>query len=62
MGRVLRTSHTSIIFSATPIAFFKNGTGMTSAADCNSARACFPVAVIYSDVVGTTDEEFPADF
>ena len=30
------------------------GTGMKAAADCNNIKACFPVAVIYSVVDGTT--------
>src|SRR5271168_2249700 len=47
------TLHTSKIFSATPIASYSNGTGITAAADCNSVRSCFPLAVIYSVFVGS---------
>ena len=54
LGGMVHTSHSSIIFSATPIASFINGTGMRDAADCNNVRVCFPVAVIYFSVVGMT--------
>ena len=43
-----------MIFNATPIVSFMNGTGMRVAADCNNIKACFPVAVIYFAVVGMT--------
>ena len=52
LGEILQTSHKSITFSATPMASLINGTGMRVAADCNSVKACFPVAEIYLAVVG----------
>ena len=58
---IAQTSHTSMIFSATPIASFINGTGMRDAADCNNVKACFPLAVIYFDVVGMTSRALPDD-
>ena len=51
----------SIIFSATPIASFINGTGMRDAADCNNVKACFPVAVIYFAVEGMTSRALSDD-
>ena len=62
LGGILRTSHTSIIFIATPIASRINGTGMRVAADCNNVKACFPVAVIYFVVVGMTSLGFSDNF
>ena len=62
LGGILRTSHASIIFSATPIASCINGTGMRVAADCNNAKACFPVAVTYFVFVGTTFWGFSDNF
>ena len=35
---------------------------MRAAADCNKVKACFPVAVIYFIVVGTTSSGVPDDF
>ena len=54
LNGIVQTSHSSIIFSATPIASLINGTGMRDAADCNNVKACFPVAVVYFAVVGMT--------
>ena len=58
LGGILQTSncssHTSIIFKATPTASRINGTGMKAAPDCNTFKACFPVAMIYCAVEGTT--------
>ena len=61
LGGMVHTSHSSIIFSATPIASFISGTGMRDAADCNNIKACFPVAVIYFAVVGMTSWGFSDD-
>ena len=61
LGRILQTSHSSTIFTATPIASLINGTGMRVAADCKNVKACFPVAVIYFAVVGTTSRGFSDD-
>ena len=58
---IAQTSHTSIIFIATPIDSFINGTGMRDAADCNNVKACFPVAVIYFAVVGMTSRGLSDD-
>ena len=55
---IVQTSHTSIIFSVTPIASFISGTGMRDAADCNNVKACFPVAVIYFAVEGMISRGF----
>ena len=57
-----RSSHTSMIFSATPTASRNNGTGIKDAADCSTTKACFPVAMIYCAVVGTTSRGFSVDF
>ena len=62
LSGILRTSHSSIIFSATPIASCIIGTGMRAAADCNKVKACFPVAVIYFIVVGTTSSGVSDEF
>ena len=35
---------------------------MRAAADCNNIKACFPVAVIYSVVDGTTSRGFSDNF
>jgi hypothetical protein len=51
-----------MIFSATPIASFINGTGMRDAADCNNVKACFPVAVIYCVVEGMTSRAVSDNF
>ena len=61
-ANIRRTSHTSIILTATPIASCSIGTGMTAAADCNSVKTCFPLAVRYFVIVGTTSREFSDDF
>ena len=61
MGGIIQTSHrsshTSIILRATPTASRINGTGMKAAADCNTFKACFPVAIIYCAVEGMTSRE-----
>jgi len=44
------------------MAFCSNGTGMILAADCNTVRTSFPVAVIYSLVVGAAVWEFSDNF
>ena len=62
LGGISRTSHTSIIFIATPIASFIIGTGMRAAADSNNIKACFPVAVMYFVVVGMSSWGFSDDF
>ena len=56
-----RSSHTSITFSATPIASRINGTGIKAAADCSTFKACFPVAMIYCPVEGTTSRGLSDD-
>ena len=61
LGGIIQTSHSPIIFSATPIASFINGTGMRDAADSNNINACLPVAVIYFAVVGMTSRGFSDD-
>ena len=61
LGGIVQTSHSPIIFSATPIASFINGTGMRDAADSNNIKACLPVAVIYFAVVGMTSRGFSDD-
>ena len=57
-----RSSHTSMILSATPIASRINGTGINAAADCKTTKACFPVAMIYCPVVGITSLVFSDNF
>lgn len=49
LGRIQQTSesHTSMIFSATPIATCSIGNRKTDAAVCNNSTACFPLAMIY---------------
>ena len=65
MGGILQTSHcsshTSIIFSATPTASRIKGTGMKAAADCNTFKVCFPVAIIYCAVEGMTSRGLSDD-
>ena len=61
LRRNRQTSHSSIIFRATPIASLINGTGIRDAADCNNVKACFPVAVIYFAVVGMTSRGLSDD-
>ena len=65
MGGIIQTSHrsshTSIILRATPTASRINGTGMKAAADCNTFKACFPVAMIYFGVEGMTSREVSDD-
>ena len=56
-----RSSHSSIIFSAIPTASRINGTGIKAAADCNTLKACFPVAKIYFDVEGMTSRALSDD-
>ena len=62
LSRILQTSHSSTIFTATPIASLINGTGMRIAADCKNVKVCFPVAAIYCAVVGMTSRVFSDDF
>jgi len=52
-NRIQQTSHSSIIFIAILIVSCSNGTGRIPAADSNSFRTSFPLAVIYCVVVGT---------
>ena len=61
LGRILQTSHISMIFSATPITSCINGTGMRAPADFNNNKACFPVDVMYS-VVGTAFRGLSGNF
>ena len=56
-----RSSHTSIIFSATPTASRIKGTGIKAAADCNTFKVCFPMSMIYCAVEGTTSRGFSDD-
>ena len=58
---MMQTSQTSIILIATLIASCISGTGMTVAADCNNIKPCFPVAVIYFAVDGTTSRVLFSD-
>ena len=51
----------SIIFNATPIVSCSNGTGITFDATGSSVRTCFPLAVMYSVVLGTLVRLFPDD-
>ena len=66
MGRTLQTSHpsshTSMILSATPTASRIKGTGIKAAADCSTFKVCFPVAMKYFTVEGTTSRGFSDDF
>ena len=50
-----------MIFRATPIASRISGTGIKAAADCNTFKACFPVAMIYCAVEGTTSRGLSDD-
>ena len=56
-----RSSHTSIIFSATPTASRINGTGMKVAADCNTLKVSFPMAMKYCEFVGMTSRALSDD-
>ena len=56
-----RSSHTSIILIVTPTASRINGTGMKAAADSNTFKACFPVAMIYCAVERMTSRGFSED-
>ena len=50
-----------MIFSATPTASRIKGTGIKAAADCNTFKVCFPVAMIYCAVEGTTSRRLSDD-
>ena len=50
-----------MIFNETPIASRISGTGIKAAADCNIFKACFPVAMIYWAVEGTTSRGLSDD-
>ena len=41
-------------FNAIPTASRTNGTGMRAAADCNTTKVCFPMAMKYCESVGMT--------
>ena len=56
-----RSSHTSIIFSATPTASRINGIGTKAAADCNTFMASFPTTMKYFAVEGMTSRGFSED-
>ena len=63
MGGILQTSHrsshTSIILSATPTASRINGTGMKAAADCNTFKVSFPTAMKYCKIINNILLLFP---
>ena len=61
-GGIQQTSHSWIIFSATPMASFRHGTGIAEATVWDRVRTSFTVVIAYSVLVGTIFCESSGNF